>query len=106
MLPSSLAQSHLPDGVEWILFDAVGTLIYPDPPAAAVYHAAGRRFGSRLSVDAIRERFRVALAATQACGEPTSEAKERERWRGIVRSVLDDVSESREELFERRAARA
>jgi len=100
LLPSSLAQSHLPDGVEWILFDAVGTLIYPDPPAAEAYHAAGQKFGSRLGVGEVGRRFRAALAANQACGGPTSENNERDRWRKIVRNVFDDVSENSEALFE------
>jgi putative hydrolase of the HAD superfamily len=82
------------------LFDAVGTLIYPDPPVAEAYHAAGQKFGSRLSVDEIRGRFRAALSANQACGEATSEFRERDRWRRIVCSVLDDVTEGSEVLFE------
>jgi putative hydrolase of the HAD superfamily len=80
----------------WILFDAVGTLIYPDPPVAEVYYAAGRRFGSQSEIEA---RFRLALAAGQT-GGPTSEANERERWRRIVRQVLDDVTTQRDALFE------
>lgn len=99
-LPRTLRQPNLLNGIEWILFDAVGTLIYPDPPVADAYHAAGLRFGSRLSVDEIRQRFHAALAKNQTCGEPTNEAKERDRWRRIVRSVFDDVEEDREALFE------
>jgi putative hydrolase of the HAD superfamily len=95
-----LAQPQLLNGIEWILFDAVGTLIYPDPPVADAYQAAGQRFGSRLSVEEIRRRFQAALANNPTCGEPTNEAKERDRWRRIVRSVLDDVEEGCEELFE------
>jgi putative hydrolase of the HAD superfamily len=85
--------------VSWILFDAVGTLIYPDPPVAEVYQAAGRRFGSRLAESEIRSRFRQALAAEQT-GGPTSEANERERWRRIVRRVIDDVTTQADALFE------
>ncbi|HEY2415893.1 MAG TPA: HAD-IA family hydrolase [Pirellulaceae bacterium] len=95
-----MGQPLLLNGIEWLLFDAVGTLIYPDPPVAEVYHAAGQRFGSRLSMDEIRRRFHAALTNNQTCGEPTNEAKERDRWRRIVRSVLDDVDEGCEELFE------
>ena len=33
-----------------VFFDAVGTLLHPDPSAAEVYAGVGRRYGSRLSV--------------------------------------------------------
>jgi putative hydrolase of the HAD superfamily len=95
-----LAASHLLDGIEWVLFDAVGTLIYPDPPAAEAYYAASQKYGSRLSLDEIDRRFRCALAANQACGMPTSEGDERDRWRRIVLSVIDDVAVGSESLFE------
>jgi putative hydrolase of the HAD superfamily len=41
----------------WIIFDAVGTLLFPDPPAAAVYHAAAARFGSRLTLAQVARRL-------------------------------------------------
>lgn len=86
--------------IRCILFDAVGTLIYPNPPVAEAYHAAARHFGSRLSVAEIARRFRLALAnehcATTSDSEasarpPTSEALERDRWRRIVGQVIDDI---------------
>jgi len=86
--------------VEWLLFDAVGTLIYPDPPVAEVYHAAGQKFGTSVTVDEIQYRFRAALSASQSCGEPTNEERERDRWRQIVRTVLADVATHTEALFE------
>ncbi len=89
------------NGIEWVLFDAVGTLIYPEPEVATAYHAAGREFGSRLEPAEIRTRFKAALRQSQGECEPTSEARERERWRGIVASVLDDVPKDAEALFER-----
>jgi putative hydrolase of the HAD superfamily len=99
-LPKSLPRLHQLEGIECVLFDAVGTLIFPDPPVPQVYHASAQRFGSRISVDEIRRRFRAALSANQACGEPTSEDRERNRWRQIVHSVIDDVAADREALFE------
>ncbi len=82
-----------------VLFDAVGTLIEAAPPVAEVYRAAATRFGSRLSLEQIRDRFRRTIAAPpQQAGSPpsltrpvTSEALERERWRSIVADVMDDV---------------
>jgi putative hydrolase of the HAD superfamily len=82
-------------GLRAVCFDAVGTLIHPDPPAAVVYAAVGRRFGSRLTVEAIGPRFVRAFqreeAVDQENGLRTSEARERERWHRIVTEVLDDV---------------
>jgi putative hydrolase of the HAD superfamily len=87
------------DGIRWVLFDAVGTLIYADPPVAEAYRSVATRFGSQLTVAEISKRFRRALAAEQASGGPTSEAKELERWRRIVASVIDDVPKHAEALF-------
>jgi putative hydrolase of the HAD superfamily len=96
----------LPPDVRAVFFDAVGTLIHPDPPAPAVYAAVGRRFGSRLDGDAIAARFRAAFQAEEALdrqsGLRTSEAREVERWRRIVATVLDDVTDAEacfQELF-------
>ena len=77
------------------VFDAVGTLIFPNPSAAEVYAAVGRRFGSQRSVLEIGTRFREAFAREEALdgagGLRTSEARELERWQRIVAAVLDDV---------------
>jgi putative hydrolase of the HAD superfamily len=86
-------------GIRCVLFDAVGTLMYADPPVASVYQAVGRRFGSRLTVDEIRRRFHTALAAEHRLQAPTSELAERERWRRIVASTIDDVAEHQDALF-------
>jgi putative hydrolase of the HAD superfamily len=88
------------DGVRWVLFDAVGTLMFPDPPVADVYHATARRFGSELSIDDIRERFSSVLSRTFRGDVPTSEATERERWRGIVGQVISDIPADVDAVFE------
>jgi putative hydrolase of the HAD superfamily len=95
----------MPGGIRWILFDAVGTLIYADPPVAKVYHAAARRFGSSLAIATIQQRFTAVLReelrtdAVSLDRPPTNEAAERDRWQRIVAAVIDDVA-SGEELFE------
>lgn len=80
-----------------VFFDAVGTLLHPEPPAPEVYAAVGRRFGSRLVVTEIAQRFRVAFHRQEqvdhAAGLRTSEEREWMRWRAIVAEVLDDVAE-------------
>lgn len=80
-----------------ILFDAVGTLIVPQPPAWQVYAEVGRRFGSRMSSLEIRARFRSAFDREEVLdrrnGLRTDEARERRRWRTIVGATLDDVAD-------------
>lgn len=102
-----------PQGVRWIAFDAVGTLIYPDPPVAEAYFQAARRHGSRLSIQEIARDFKQAfreserndLASSDAAANArlsTSDQRERERWRQIVARVVHDVADTGacfEELF-------
>lgn len=82
-------------GVRAVFFDAVGTLLHPEPPAAAAYAAAGRRFGSRLPDDEVRRRFAAAFRRQEdedaRNGYRTSEEREHRRWRAIVAEVLPDV---------------
>jgi putative hydrolase of the HAD superfamily len=85
-------------GVRYVLFDAVGTLIYPQPSVAEVYAAYGQKHGSRLTSDEIRPRF-LAAFANATPGAATSEEYERERWRQIVREVVEDVAEQHDALF-------
>lgn len=78
--------------LQWIVFDAVGTVIYPTPSVAVVYHAIGSQFGSQLSSEEVRSRFRAAFqmaSANEHAG--TSEADEEVFWRDIVRATLPDV---------------
>lgn len=81
-----------------VFFDAVGTLLHPEPPAPAVYASVGRRFGSRLDEVAITTRFRAAFRRQEEADYErdlrTDEARELARWRAIVREVLDDVPNS------------
>jgi putative hydrolase of the HAD superfamily len=97
-------QSFDSRGIRWLAFDAVGTLIRPNPPAGAVYHRIGARHGSRLKAEAVATRFRDALVGLAErdelkCGCPaasdrfhTCESRERLLWQQIVRSVLDDIA--------------
>ncbi|MCI0460214.1 MAG: HAD family hydrolase [Gemmataceae bacterium] len=83
--------------VRAIFFDAVGTLIHPDPPAAVVYAEVGRRHGSRLHAGEMGRRFATAFAREEALDRAhtlqTSEDREVQRWRTIVAAVLDDVTD-------------
>jgi putative hydrolase of the HAD superfamily len=89
--------TRLPDGVRVVFFDAVATLIHPEPGVVAAYHAAGGRHGSRLTPDEVRRRFRAAFAAQERLDAErrhrTDEGREEERWHEIVAAVFDDVSD-------------
>jgi len=83
--------------VRAIIFDAVGTLIHPDPPAPAVYAQIGKRFGSRYHEHVIKPRFVQAFEHEEDLdrrqGWRTSEEREIERWRRIVAYLLEDVAD-------------
>jgi putative hydrolase of the HAD superfamily len=106
----------------WIAFDAVGTLIFADPPVHLAYYRSGRRYGSQLRPEEVRRRFQEAFSRrgrlAAASGEPMgnavsseasapvasacTEASEREFWRSVVADVLPDVTDAEacfEELF-------
>ena len=85
--------------VDAVLFDAVGTLIEPNPPVAEAYEAAGRRHGSALSREEVLRRFRAAFARQERLDETefrgrTDEPRERRRWQAIVGEVFDDVADA------------
>jgi putative hydrolase of the HAD superfamily len=94
-------------GAGAVFFDAVGTLIFPEPLAALIYAQVGRAHGSRLTAAEIGPRFVAAFRRQEqrdeALGWQTSEPRESERWRAIVCEVLDDVRDGEAcflELFE------
>jgi putative hydrolase of the HAD superfamily len=93
--------------VRAIVFDAVGTILHPNPPAAEAYLSVGTAFGSRQDLDTIRSRFRAAFERQEELDRGnhwrTNETREVERWRAIVGQVLDDVTKPEkcfEELYE------
>lgn len=91
-----------PGGI--ILFDAVGTVLRPEPAVAEAYAAAGRDFGSRLKRAEIDARFRTVFAAEKQAdlrdnAGRTHEPRERERWRAIVAAVFDDVDAARHDAL-------
>lgn len=85
--------------LRWIAFDAVGTLIYPDPEVASAYAMIAGKHGSRLTPEEIRPKFRTLFAESIAACLPseegqvlTNETLETERWRWIVERALPDVA--------------
>lgn len=93
--------------INTVVFDAVGTLIRPEPAAADIYAQVGRRHGSQLTAPEVAQRFKSAFLHEESLdrgryGFRTSEARERERWQRIVRDVLADASDHEacfEELY-------
>jgi putative hydrolase of the HAD superfamily len=80
-----------------VFFDAVGTLLFPQPSAPEMYHAVALKQGCDLPVDVIRERFlaayRLEEEADRANRWITSERREVERWQRIVASTLREVTD-------------
>lgn len=86
----------MPASVKAVLFDAVGTLIEPRPSVAEAYQIIGQRHGSALSLEQIRAGFAAALRECAAEDHrqhnyQTSETREHDRWRTIVRVVFTDL---------------
>ncbi|WP_439622818.1 HAD-IA family hydrolase [Gemmata sp.] len=81
--------------VRAVFFDAVGTLIFPNPSALVVYADVARRAGLDLAPDEVRRRFVAAYRtqenADRAAGWATSEDRERTRWHAIVCETLAGV---------------
>ena len=84
-------------GIQAVFFDAVGTLLFPDPPASEVYAAIAREEGLSDTVMEIEQRFRVAFRAEEkvdrAGGWVTGEPREENRWRRIVQATLPKLAD-------------
>jgi len=84
--------SRFLDGIRAVAFDAVGTLLFPNPGATVVYAEAAARHG--LAVDAadigpkLWAHFRVEEEIDRAAGWVTSELREQDRWRNIVNAAI------------------
>jgi len=83
-----------------LAFDAVGTLIYPDPPVATVYARVGRKYGATLSEREVRERFLRVFRWEYAGLWTTSEFDEYHRWRRVVQYVFNFNDKVLEPCFE------
>jgi putative hydrolase of the HAD superfamily len=87
-----MSEAIITPEIRAVFFDAVGTLIEPDPPAVEVYHAVAVEQGIDIDAETIARRFRVAFEMEEyrdaACGWAVSERHERERWSRIVACVF------------------
>ena len=78
--------------MRWVVFDAVGTLLFAQPSVAQAYASIGNRYGSTLEVDEVRTRFREAFAVHERHYQ-TSEAEEFQFWKRVVKDVLGPVND-------------
>src|SRR5262245_62947734 len=92
-----MSEEPMWDRIAGIVFDAVGTLIKPDPSVAMAYTAAARRQGVDLEAEEVRARFHAHFQSDAVHGEQgvlsTDEETERRRWRQIVFGVLPEIPE-------------
>jgi putative hydrolase of the HAD superfamily len=83
--------------VRAVFFDAVGTVLFPEPSAPVVYAETALRHGLALTPAEVRVRFITAYrreeAADAATNWTTSEERERDRWRHIVTDTLAGASD-------------
>lgn len=90
-----------PAPIRAVYFDAVGTLIFPNPTASAVYAQVAGRHGHAIDPAAISpllwQQFRIEDDLDRQAGWVTSEERERRRWRNIVSAALPGSSD---ELFD------
>jgi putative hydrolase of the HAD superfamily len=88
----------LPHSVRLVYFDAVGTLLRPEPPVALIYQRIGQRYGCPRTVEEIHRAFHQAFADQEAYdaanGYRTNEEREQQRWRAIVSAVLPEAKEA------------
>lgn len=86
----------MPPPIRCVAFDAVGTLIYPEPSVSKAYWEIGQRHGSQQTLEQVRTGFSTAfdeLSRGIRGDYSTSEAEEKDRWREIVSRVLPDVAD-------------
>lgn len=91
-------------GIRAVFFDAVGTVLFPNPSAHHVYAEVADRHGVTADPQTLSarlwERFRAEAELDRRSGWLTSEARERERWRNVVFAAIPDASDALfEELF-------
>ncbi len=88
---------------KYYFFDAVGTLIYPEPAVFDIYQKTGIKHGVNLDKDIICERFKQAyrdnFSITSKNDGMTNEHIELKRWENVVSSIFSDSTASSTEIF-------
>ena len=93
------------DETRFVFFDAVSTIIYPEPDVFSAYHSHGQKFGSRLTRDEVKKRFhqlRKELFDSELLPEEidfesvelvSSDQIEFDLWRCLVERLFVDVAD-------------
>ena len=89
------------NGIRAVFFDAVGTVLFPNPSASRVYAEVAARHGMRVDPAELSPKlwaqFRIEDDLDRASNWATSEHREYTRWRNIVTAALPAATD---ELFE------
>jgi putative hydrolase of the HAD superfamily len=87
--------SWLDGGIKAVIFDAVGTLLFPASPVAETYRNIARKHGADIDETVLRVRLRDSFELQERidrdAGWRTSEDREANRWRNIVRECLPEA---------------
>lgn len=83
------------DHIKAVFFDAVGTVLFPEPGVSATYTRLANRHGANLSEEIVRARLMPAYIKQEKIdgqnGWTTSEERERSRWSEIIAEVLPEA---------------
>lgn len=80
--------------IQWVVFDAVGTVLFADPPVHMAYHRIGLKYGAQITPEEALRRFRTSFHQRREDSLATSEARERAFWEALVHDVLPDVPDA------------
>ena len=80
------------DDIDVVLFDAAGTLLFPDPDVIEVYQEVGARRGCSLTREVVKQRFQAAFRESFAGRVSESdETTERQSWAHVVARVFREL---------------
>lgn len=84
-----------------VVFDAVGTVMYPSPPMANVYQdAIAKHCGMQLDVERIRQTVNSALSQRGLSPDlTTDESREHQFWQDVIKELCGD-HEARQACFD------
>ena len=83
------------DHIKAVFFDAVGTILFPEPGVSATYARLANQHGANLTEETVRARLIPAFIRQEKIdgqnGWTTSEERERSRWSEIIAEVLPEA---------------
>ncbi|QVL32943.1 HAD-IA family hydrolase [Telmatocola sphagniphila] len=86
-----------------VWFDAVGTILYPEPPVTQIYQQVASQYGVHFPEIQIRERLKEVYSRQETVDRSrdwsTSEDRELERWHEVVVETFRE-SPQREQIFQ------